>query len=116
MKINQLFEGYYSRLDLERQEDERLGIKRRPPQIPSKPANENQRYHIALWYDTSGYLVTTVAPTLKKAQSIALYRVKQYLKANYPRYDVTGLRKDQVHMEQIPDEQVREKSRKLIVV
>ena len=116
MKINQLFEGYYSRLVVDRQEDERLGIKRRPVPSPAPQANENQKYHIAIWFDRTGYLVTTVAPTLKKAESQALYRVKQYLKANYPRYDVTGLIKRDVQVEQVPDDQYKAKAARLVVI
>lgn len=112
MKISQLLEGYFKNLDIDRQEGRYVA----PKPVPKKVATENQKFHIALWFDTSGYLVTTVAPTLKRAESIALYRVKQYLKANYPRYDITGLRKDQVRLEQIPEDQLRIKSRNLIIV
>lgn len=116
MKIKQLFEGYFNRLDLDRKEDERFGIKR-SPEVPKKaPEDTNRLYYLELWYDNTGYFVKTVAPTLKKAQANALFKVKKYIKANYPRYDVTGLRKDQVLIDIIPEDKIKMKELRLISV
>jgi len=113
MKIIDLLEGYYKSLDIDRQEGRYV-----PPSKPlTQPKeNRNQVYNLELWYDTTGYMITTVAPTLEKAQSQALYRVKKYLKAHYPRYDVTGLRKDQVKIIEIKPEEVRFKKGRLLVI
>lgn len=111
MKINQLLEGYYKTLDIERQEDRRLGR----PVVPT-PEPENNKYHLELWYDRTGYLVTTVAKTLKQAEAQALFRVKKYLKSHYPRYDVTGLIKRDVRIVQVPEEQYKARAANLLVI
>lgn len=113
MKINQVLEGYVKRYLLDREEDERLGIKK-APLTPQPPKDTNKLYYLELWYDSSGYFVKTVAPTLKKAESNALFKVKKYLKTNYPKYDITGLRKDQVLIDEIPADQIKIKQMKLI--
>lgn len=112
MKIKHLFEGYYKNLDIERQE-RREDV---PTSAPKKPTSENYKFHIAIWYDRTGYLVTTVAPTQRKAESQALYRVKQYIKANYPRYDITGLLKSNVAIEVVPEDQYKAKAARLVVI
>lgn len=121
MKISELIEGYFSRLDLERQRNPnaQLGMKFDTYKPRPKPAEEvsteegNHKFYLELWYDSVGYYIETVAPSIEKAKMNALFRVKAYIKSHYPKYDLTGLRRDQVTIDEIPPERIKRQGLRL---
>lgn len=92
MKIIDLFEGYYKRLDIERQEG-RENVKTSATKN-SEP--EMDRYVFELKYGSNGYYATTFAVSKAKAESNVFYMLKKYLKDNHPQYfrDVALIKKD----------------------